>query len=231
MTAKRIVWSKFFNAGQTCIAPDYILVEKTIKQKLLEALEKEIKNNYSNTDTVNENYVQIINERHFQRLTDLIPTDRIYSGGEYNIEKRIIHPTVLHNINFEDDIMKDEIFGPILPIISFDNLDETIANIKKKDKPLSLYIYSNDKKRIKKLLNEISFGGGAINDSLVHLLNPNLPFGGVGASGIGSYHSKAGFDTFTHYKSILHKSFLFEPNIKYKPYSKLKKKILKLLLE
>ena len=127
--------------------------------------------------------------------------------------------------------MKDEIFGPILPIISFDNLDETIANIKKKDKPLSLYIYSNDKKRIKKLLNEISFGGGAINDSLVHLLNPNLPFGGVGASGIGSYHSKAGFDTFTHYKSILHKSFLFEPNIKYKPYSKLKMKILKFLLE
>lgn len=231
MTAKRIVWAKFFNAGQTCIAPDYILVEKTIEQKLLEALKEEIKNNYSNTDTVNENYVQIINERHFQRLTDLIPTDRIYSGGEYNLEKRIIHPTILHNINFEDEIMKDEIFGPILPIISFDNLDATIANIKKKDKPLSLYIYSNDKKRIKKLLNEISFGGGAINDSLVHLLNPNLPFGGVGASGIGSYHSKAGFDTFTHYKSILHKSFLFEPSIKYTPYSTLKRKILKFILE
>ena len=231
MTAKRIVWSKFFNAGQTCIAPDYILVEKTIEQKLLEELKEEIKNNYSNTDTVNENYVQIINKRHFQRLINLIPTDRIYSGGEYNVEERIIHPTILHNIDFEDDIMKDEIFGPILPIISFDNLDETIANIKKKDKPLSLYIYSNDKKQIKKLLTEISFGGGAINDSLVHLLNPNLPFGGVGASGIGSYHSKAGFDTFTHYKSILHKSFLFEPSIKYKPYSTLKRKILKFILE
>jgi len=190
-----------------------------------------MKNNYSKTDTVNENYVQIINDQHFQRLINLISTDKIYSGGEYGIEERIIHPTILHNINFEDEIMKDEIFGPILPIISFDNLNETIANIKKKDKPLSLYIYSNDKKRIKKLLNEISFGGGAINDSLVHLLNPNLPFGGVGASGIGSYHSKAGFDTFTHYKSILHKSFLFEPNIKYKPYSKLKKKVLKFLLE
>jgi aldehyde dehydrogenase (NAD+) len=231
MTAKRIAWAKFFNAGQTCIAPDYILVEKKIEQKLLEALKKEMKNNYSKTDTVNENYVQIINDQHFQRLINLISTDKIYSGGEYGIEERIIHPTILHNINFEDEIMKDEIFGPILPIISFDNLNETIANIKKKDKPLSLYIYSNDKKRIKKLLNEISFGGGAINDSLVHLLNPNLPFGGVGASGIGSYHSKAGFDTFTHYKSILHKSFLFEPNIKYKPYSKLKKKILKFLLE
>ncbi|MBT4218032.1 MAG: aldehyde dehydrogenase family protein, partial [Flavobacteriales bacterium] len=149
MTAKRIVWSKFFNAGQTCIAPDYILVEKKIEQKLLEALKQEIKNNYSNTDTINENYVQIINKRHFQRLINLIPTDRIYSGGEYNVEERIINPTILHNIDFEDDIMKDEIFGPILPIISFDNLNETIANIKKKDKPLSLYIYSNDKKRIK----------------------------------------------------------------------------------
>ena len=231
LTAKRIVWAKFLNAGQTCIAPDYLLVEKEIKEQLLAALKTEIELAYPLRNTINENYVQIINERHFQRLTNLIPTDRIYSGGEYNIEERVIHPTILHNINFEDDIMKDEIFGPILPIISFDNLDETIANIKEKDKPLSLYIYSNNKKRIKKLLNEISFGGGAINDSLVHLLNPNLPFGGVGASGIGSYHSKAGFDTFTHYKSILHKSFLIEPNIKYKPYSKLKKKILKLLLE
>jgi len=175
--------------------------------------------------------VQIINKGHFQRLINLIPTDRIYSGGEYNLEERIIHPTILHNIDFEDDIMKDEIFGPILPIISFDNLDETITNIKKKDKPLSLYIYSNDKKQIKKLLTEISFGGGAINDSLVHLLNPNLPFGGVGASGIGSYHSKAGFDTFTHYKSVLHKSFLFEPSVKYTPYSTLKRKILKFILE
>ena len=127
--------------------------------------------------------------------------------------------------------MQDEIFGPILPVISFENLDYVISKIKEREKPLSLYVYSKNKIIIKKILNEISFGGGAINESLVHLSNPNLPFGGVGTSGIGNYHSKAGFDTFTHYKSILHKSFLFEPSVKYLPFTKLKKKILKFLLE
>ncbi len=161
----------------------------------------------------------------------MIPTDKIYYGGETNVKNRFIQPTLLHNINFEDSIMKDEIFGPILPIISFENLEDVITKIKEREKPLSLYVYSKNKIIIKKILNEISFGGGAINESLVHLSNPNLPFGGVGASGIGSYHSKAGFDTFTHYKSILHKSFLFEPSVKYLPFTKLKKKILKFLLE
>ena len=231
LTAKRIVWAKFLNSGQTCIAPDYLLVEKEIKEQLLVALKTETELAYPLSNTINENYVQIINERHFQRLTNLIPTDRIYSGGEYNIEERVIHPTILHNINFEDLIMKEEIFGPLLPVISFDNLDDVISKVKKKEKPLALYIYSKNKKIINKILNEISFGGGAINESLVHLSNPTLPFGGIGASGIGNYHSKAGFDTFTHYKSILHKSFLFEPSIKYLPFTKLKRKILKMLLE
>ena len=231
ITAKRIVWAKFLNAGQTCIAPDYLLVEKKIETKLLEALKKEIQEFYPLRENINENYVQIVNERNFNRLKQLIPTDKIYHGGETTIENRSIAPTLLHNINFEDSIIEDEIFGPILPVISFDNLDDVISKVKKKEKPLALYIYSKHKKIINKILNEISFGGGAINESLVHLSNPNLPFGGVGASGIGSYHSKAGFDTFTHYKSILHKSFLFEPNIKYLPFTKLKKRILKLLLE
>ena len=195
------------------------------------ALKTETELAYPLSNTINENYVQIINERHFQRLTNLIPKDKIYFGGEQNTSERIIHPTLLHNINFEDLIMKEEIFGPLLPVISFDNLDDVISKVKKKEKPLALYIYSKNKKIINKILNEISFGGGAINESLVHLSNPNLPFGGVGASGIGSYHSKAGFDTFTHYKSILHKSFLFEPNIKYLPFTKLKRRILKMLLE
>ena len=231
LTAKRIVWAKFLNAGQTCIAPDYLLVEKEIKKQLLAALKTEIELGYPLSNTINENYVQIINERHFQRLTSLIPKDKIYFGGEQNASERIIHPTLLQNINFEDLIMKEEIFGPLLPVISFDNLDDVISKVKKKEKPLALYIYSKHKKIINKILNEISFGGGAINESLVHLSNPNLPFGGVGASGIGNYHSKAGFDTFTHYKSILHKSFLFEPNIKYLPFTKLKRRILKMLLE
>jgi len=231
ITAKRIVWAKFLNAGQTCIAPDYLLVEKSIESELLEAIKKEIQEFYPLSENINENYVQIVNDKNFDRLKQMIPTDKIYYGGETNVKNRFIQPTLLHNINFEDSIMEDEIFGPILPIISFENLEDVITKIKEREKPLSLYVYSKNKIIIKKILNEISFGGGAINESLVHLSNPNLPFGGVGASGIGSYHSKTGFDTFTHYKSILHKSFFFEPSVKYLPFTKLKKKILKFLLE
>ena len=231
LTAKRIVWAKFLNAGQTCIAPDYLLVEEEIKEQLLVALKKEIENNFPISEKINENYVQIVNDKNFIRLKKLIITDKIYHGGEINSEKRIIYPTLLHKISFKDSVMKDEIFGPILPIISFENLDNIIQKIKKREKPLALYIYSENKKLIKKILYEISFGGGAINESLVHLSNPNLSFGGVGASGIGNYHSKAGFDTFSHYKSILHKSFVFEPTIKYLPFTKLKRRIIEFLLE
>ena len=231
ITAKRIVWAKFLNAGQTCIAPDYLLVEEKIKEQLLLALKKEIENAYPNNKEVQENYVQIVNERNFNRLEQLIPTEKIYHGGETNKENRSISPTLLHNINYDDSIMQDEIFGPILPVISFENLEDVIGKIKEREKPLSLYIYSKNKKTIKKILHEISFGGGGINESLVHYSNPNLPFGGVGASGIGNYHSKAGFDTFTHYKSILHKTSWLEPNIKYTPFTKLKMRILKFILE
>tara|TARA_B100001105_G_scaffold207435_1_gene171607 strand:+ start:23 stop:1393 length:1371 start_codon:yes stop_codon:yes gene_type:complete len=231
ITAKRIVWAKFLNAGQTCIAPDYLLVEKRVETKLLEALKKEIEDFYPHSKNINENYVQIVNERNFNRLSQLIPTDKIYHGGEVNPENRSIAPTLLRNIGFEDHIMQDEIFGPILPIIAFENLEDVIKKVKEKEKPLSLYIYSINKKVIKKILHEISFGGGAINESLVQMSNPNLPFGGVGASGIGNYHSKTGFDTFTHYKSILHKTSWLEPNIKFTPFTELKSKILKFLLE
>ncbi|MBT3622363.1 MAG: aldehyde dehydrogenase [Flavobacteriales bacterium] len=231
LTAKRIVWAKFLNAGQTCIAPDYLLVEEEIKEKLLVALKEELENTFPKKTEIQENYVQIINERNFQRLTNLIPKDKICYGGEHSAKTRIISPTLLDNISFDDNIMKEEIFGPILPIISFENLDSVIEKVKEREKPLTLYIYSKSKKIIQKILYEISFGGGAINESLVHISNPNLPFGGVGASGIGNYSFKAGFDAFTHYKSILHKSFLFEPNIKYTPFTKWKRQILKFLLE
>ena len=231
ITAKRIVWAKFLNAGQTCIAPDYLLVEKSIESELLEAIKKEIQEFYPLSENINENYVQIVNDKNFDRLKQMIPTDKIYYGGETNVKNRFIQPTLLHNISFEDSIMQEETFGPILPVISFENLENVITKIKEREKPLSLYIYSKNKIIVKKILNEISFGGGAVNESLVHLSNPNLPFGGVGASGIGAYHSKAGFDTFTHYKSILHKTSWIEPNIKYTPFTKIKTKILKFLLE
>ena len=231
ITAKRIVWAKFLNAGQTCIAPDYLLVEEKIKDQLLLALKKEIENAYPNIKEFQENYVQIINEQNFYRLEQLIPNEKVYHGGTTNKENRSIAPTLLHNINFEDSIMEDEIFGPILPIIAFENLEDVINKIKEREKPLSLYVYSKNKEIIKKILHEISFGGGAINESIVQISNPNLPFGGVGASGIGSYNSKAGFDTFTHYKSILHKTTWLEPNIKYTPFTEIKMRILKFILE
>ena len=231
MTAKRIVWAKFLNAGQTCIAPDYVLVDKSIEERFLEALKNEIKEYHKNTENIEENYLRIINVNNFDRLNKLIDNDRLYFGGKTNRNERFISPTILQNISFEDEVMKDEIFGPILPVISFTKLDDAIKMVKERPKPLSCYIYSKNRKNIDKLLNEISFGGGAVNDSLMHLSNSNLPFGGVGLSGIGSYHGKAGFDTFSHFKSILDKPFWIEPNIKYAPYSTWKLKIIKWLFK
>ncbi len=231
MTAKRLVWAKFLNAGQTCVAPDYVLVEKQIESEFLNALKQEIGIYLSDNKQINENYVQIINHKNFDRLRALIRAEKVYCGADFDRENRYISPTILHNIEWEDEVMKDEIFGPILPVISFTNLQKMVEKVKEKPKPLSCYIYTKNRKIIKQLLREISFGGGAVNDSLVHISNSNLPFGGVGFSGIGSYHGKAGFDTFTHYKSILHKSFLFEAKLKYYPYSNFKHKIIRWIFD
>lgn len=232
MTAKRIVWAKFLNSGQTCVAPDYILVDKTIEEKFLQALKNEIELQHKNTEkNIKENYLKIINTHNFDRLEKLIDKDKVYFGGKTNREERFIGPTILHNCSFTDNIMQDEIFGPILPIVSYTNLDDAIKLVKERPKPLACYVYSKNRKTIAKLLKEISFGGGAINDSLMHLSNSNLPFGGVGLSGFGNYHGKAGFDTFSHYKSILDKPFWFETNLKYAPYSKKKMAIIKWLLD
>ncbi|WP_235114643.1 aldehyde dehydrogenase family protein [Cyclobacterium qasimii] len=231
MTAKRIVWSKFLNAGQTCIAPDYILVDQSIEALFLKALKDEIEANYKNKGDIEENYLRIIDNKNFDRLSKLIETGQVYFGADLNRAKRFIGPTILQNVSFKDEVMKEEIFGPILPVLSFTNLEEVIKTVKERPKPLSCYIYSKNRKTIDKLLTELSFGGGAVNDSVMHLSNTNLPFGGIGSSGIGSYHGKAGFDSFTHYKSILDKPFWFEGNIKYAPYTKKKKAIIKWLFE
>ena len=231
ISAKRIVWAKFLNAGQTCVAPDYVLVDKSIEQEFLSAVKNEIEEFYQNKGEIKENYLQIINVNNFDRLTKLIDDSKVYCGAEIDRNKRFISPTVLQNVSFDDEIMDDEIFGPILPIISFTDINKAIRQVKLRPKPLACYIYSNNRKKINKLLSEISFGGGAVNDSLIHLANSHLPFGGVGFSGIGSYHGKAGFDTFSHYKSILHKSFWLEPSLKYYPYTKMKLNILKRILE
>jgi len=229
MTAKRLVWAKFFNAGQTCVAPDYILVERPIEKRLLSAMKKEIIK-YYDIEKVGENYTRIINDHHFDRLHSFIENDHLFCGGIVDKENRFISPTILQDISFDDRVMKEEIFGPILPVIAFSDLYEATYRVREGGKPLACYVYSKSDENIDNLLKTISFGGGAVNDSMVHLSNSRLPFGGVGHSGIGSYHGKAGFNTFTHYKSILRKALWFEPSLKYPPYTGLKTKLLRFLL-
>ncbi len=230
VTAQRIVWAKFLNAGQTCVAPDFIMVEKSIEQKFLNALKEEIEKRYSNIQVTDDHYLQIINDKNFARLTGLIDQSKVFYGGQTNSENRFIAPTIMQNVTFEDKVMQEEIFGPILPVISFDSIEEAIAKVKAQPKPLSLYIYSKSSKTIDKLLNELSFGSGAVNDSLMQLSNHHLPFGGVGNSGMGSYHGKTSFDNFSHFKSILHKPFWFESSMKYAPYTDMKLKLVKWIM-
>ena len=231
LTAKRLLWAKLINAGQTCVAPDYVIIDKEIEQDFLKLLKIEIKKCYKIENDSISRYSQIINLKHYDRVIDLIEEDNVFFGGNRNRKKRFISPTILQNVSFDDKIMQEEIFGPVIPVIPFTDLNEVISKVKKLPKPLSCYIYSTNKSKINKILNEISFGGGAINDSIMQLSNSNLPFGGVGSSGMGNYHGKAGFSTFSHYKSILHKNFLFEPPLKYPPYSSWKLKIIKWLME
>jgi aldehyde dehydrogenase (NAD+) len=227
-SAKRIVWAKFLNSGQSCIAPDYALVDEAVKDEFLTYLKEFIeKSQYS---FENRNFVQIIDERNFNRLAGLIDKKKIYHGGETDLQRRYCAPTLLTGITFNDRIMDDEIFGPILPVISYSDLNDAIAEIKSRPKPLSCYIFTNDDQIRNKTLKEISFGGGAVNDAIMHFTNNNLPFGGVGNSGIGSYHGKAGFVAFSHFKSILDKPFWLEPNLKYSPYSERKLSLIKRLI-
>ncbi len=231
ITAKRLVWAKFLNGGQTCVAPDYLLLERGIKERLIDEIKKQIILILGENPKESEAFVRIINAKHFHRLIKLIDTEKVIIGGNYDVKENYIAPTVLDNVSFDDAIMQEEIFGPILPLIEFDNLDWAINQIKSMSKPLALYVFAKNRKNINRILHEVSFGGGAVNDAVMHLLNSNLPFGGVGDSGTGSYHGQYGFDAFTHYKSILDKSTLIEPTIKYAPYSNFKRNILEKLIE
>jgi len=227
-TVQRLVWAKFLNAGQTCTAPDYVFVHQSIKEEFLEEIKREIQLRY--TDLESDNYVRIINDNNFNRLDNLFDKNDVYFGGEMYPDKRIIAPTILSDIPLEHKVMQEEIFGPILPVFAYSDIMEAVDYVKSKDKPLALYAYTKSRKASNKILNEISFGGGCVNDSIMHQTNPDLPFGGVGKSGMGSYHGKVGFDAFTHYKSILHKPFWLELPIKYAPYSNFKMKLIKLLM-
>ncbi len=225
MYVKRLIWAKFLNAGQTCIAPDYVLIHKALKKTFLELAINEIRKEQFSIE--NGNYVQIINERNVNRLGELLDSGKVVYGGEFDITKRFFEPTIMDNVQFNDPVMQQEIFGPILPIISFESLDDAIGEVKKREKPLSCYIFTQNKQLKNKILSEISFGGGAVNDAVMHITNSKLPFGGVGESGIGSYHGEHGFRTFSHYKSILEKPTWFESNVKYFPHTPFKLRLMK----
>ncbi|CAM3368006.1 aldehyde dehydrogenase [Aequorivita lipolytica] len=225
VSVKRLVWGKFLNAGQTCIAPDYVLVHKSIEQQFLEQTKEEIISQYFSFE--NDNYVQIINDRNFERLSKMLVPEKIYYGGETNAETRYIQPTVMQNVTMEDAVMQEEIFGPILPVLTYETIEEAIAKVNSLPKPLSCYLFTKSSSIKKKILKEISFGGGAINETLMHLSNSNLPFGGVGRSGIGSYHGHTGFKTFTHYKSVMDKPTWLDPSIRYSPHTPFRLKLMR----
>lgn len=232
VAAERIMWGKLLNTGQTCIAPDYLLVHERVKQPLIEAMKTAIVTFFGTDIQNNKDYGRIVNKSHFKRLTTLIERDqdKLIYGGASDEEDRYIEPTLIDAESWNAATMEDEIFGPILPIISYSHLDEAIGEIIKRPKPLALYLFTSDPAVQDKVLNEVSFGGGCINDTITHVANSRLPFGGVGHSGIGSYHGRYSFETFSHMKSILKKSTKVNPPILYPPYNN-KLKLIKRLLK
>jgi aldehyde dehydrogenase (NAD+) len=217
-TARRITWGKFLNAGQTCIAPDYLLVDKKIKQDLLNGLKKCIKEFYGDNPANSPDYARIISHKHCERLSNLLNDGEIVIGGETKLEERYIAPTIIDQVSLTDSIMQEEIFGPILPVIEYTDIAEAIALINSKPKPLALYLFTHNNDLQQRVLQETSSGGVCINDTMMHIAIPSLPFGGVGDSGTGNYHGKASFDTFSHYKSVMRNSFWLDLKWRYAPY-------------
>ncbi|MFB4166401.1 aldehyde dehydrogenase [Virgibacillus sp. JSM 102003] len=230
LAAKRIVWGKFTNAGQTCVAPDYLYIHEKVKPKLLKAMEKHIKIFYGKKPLQNDDYTRIVHKEHFNRLQAFLADGEVVYGGSADEEKLSIEPTILYNITWDHSIMQEEIFGPLLPMLAFTELDGVISELKQMDKPLALYYFGEKEKSQQSILKNVSFGGGCINDTLYHLANPHLPFGGVGSSGMGAYHGKYGFDTFTHKKSILKQTTKFDMPLRY-PGSKIAHTLVKKIMK
>ena len=231
LAARRIVFGKFLNCGQTCVAPDYILCHKSIAQELQKQLCSQTQKQYGKKPLENKNYGKIISEKHFERLCGLIEPEKIILGGETNKDTLQIAPTIMANITWQDKIMQEEIFGPIMPILTFENIEEIIDLLNKKPKPLALYLFSNDKQTVKQITSRVRYGGGCINDTIVHLATTEMAFGGVGESGMGAYHGEQGFKTFSHTKSIVDKKNWIDFPVRYSPYKKLYLKLLKFLLK
>lgn len=229
LAAKRIVWGKFINAGQTCIAPDYILIQKDMKSHFIAYLKTEITKAYGENPALSPDFARIINTKNWLRLANLIEEEKVIFGGQTDIENNYIAPTLIEENDMESLLMKEEIFGPLLPILSYEKEEDIKTVISKFEKPLALYVFSENKRFSEKIIKQYSFGGGCINDTVVHFSNKRLPFGGVGHSGIGAYHGRLSFDTFSHKKSIVKKANWLDIPLRYAPYNDKLKSIKKIL--
>jgi aldehyde dehydrogenase (NAD+) len=230
VAARRIVWGKYSNAGQTCVAPDYLLVHERVHDEFLGVLKATITEFFGSDPKTSKDYGRIINERHHKRLVGLLQSGTIAHGGEHDESQKYIEPTLLTDVSPDSKAMADEIFGPILPLLKIASIDEAIEFVNDRDKPLALYVYTKNKQVAQKVIAHVSYGGGSINHSWLHLGVPGLPFGGVGESGMGAYHGQHSFDVFTHHKSILDKPTMIDPKVAYPPYDEFKTKVIKFLM-
>lgn len=229
IAAKRIAFGKVINSGQTCVAPDYLMIHETVKDRFIAEFKSALETFFPGGDR--SNMPVMVNEKHFNRVVSLMQGESAVIGGGYNREKRAIGPTLLDGITPESPIMQEEIFGPVLPVMTYTSLDECIDFIRSRPKPLALYLFTASSETEKRILNTCSFGGGCINDTIIHLTSPDLPFGGVGESGMGSYHGKSGFDLFTHYRSVIKKSTWTDLPMRYHPYTTGKLRLIKMFLK
>ena len=231
LAAKRIVFGKYLNCGQTCVAPDYVYCDRSVKDKLIKEIKKQIQRQFGKQPLERDDYGKIINKKHFDRISKLIDADKVTWGGKTDPRTMKIEPTVIDNATFGDAVMQEEIFGPLMPILTYDSLDEAIRNINSMPHPLALYIFTNDSGIAGKVISQCGFGGGCINDTIIHLATSEMGFGGFGSSGMGSYHGKDGFNTFTHHKSIVDKKTWIDLPMRYRPYKKSNEKLVRMFLK
>ena len=231
LAARRIVFGKYLNCGQTCVAPDYVYCDESIREELVKACIREIKRQFGMHPLENSNYGHIINRKHFDRICRLLDPDKLAYGGQTNAEQLRIAPAILTDVTWDDPVMQEEIFGPILPILTFSQLEEALEEINAHPHPLAFYLFTEDKKTIKYVTEHCAFGGGCINDTIIHLATTRMGFGGTGASGMGAYHGKVGFDTFSHQKSIVDKKTWLDLPMRYQPYTRLYDKLVHMFLK
>jgi aldehyde dehydrogenase (NAD+) len=230
VAARRIAWGKFLNAGQTCVAPDYVLVERSVETPLIDALVRSVRSFYGDDPSTSPHYARMVNERHWDRVMGLVQgrrNARIVIGGSGDRSRRYIAPTLLSGVSWDEPVMHEEIFGPVLPVLSVDGIDAAVRTVRSHDKPLALYLFSEDQAVIDRVVSSTSSGGVAVNTTLMHLAVTDLPFGGVGESGMGAYHGRAGFDTFSHAKGVLQRPSRPDPPVTYPPYSRLKQALVR----